>query len=549
MITRRRILTGAAASVGIAGWGGRSHATAAALDRPVVLTTGGNVAGRWSDGIAVFKGIPYGASTAGAGRFRPPQKAAPWSGILPALDDPPEAPQRQRNAPQAPGSATQYDGIDSEWPPLPQSEDCLKLDVWTPGLQEQRRPVMVWFHGGGFVAGSAAGLWQDGGRLCRRGNVVVISVNHRLNVLGHLFVDRWSESFAGAGNAGLLDLVLALQWVRENVASFGGDAGNVTIFGQSGGGQKVSMLLAMPAATGLFHKAIIQSGPAPKALEPEYAADLAQRLLGKLAIGRGELDRLRQVDLEQIMRAHSAVFRETGGFGVMGILQSFAPVVDGRFLPEHPFHPDAPGISADVPLLIGTTRTEMTLYTLLDDPTADRMDEAALHARLSVLFGPDTQRVLAAYRSAHPAMTRWELYALISSDWPTRMYSIWIAERKARQRRAPVFMYRTDWQTPVAQGKLMSPHAIDIGFVLDDIPYTASFDGGGSGARQMAEHMSGAWLAFAGHGDPYHRSLPHWPKYDPDGRRATLLFDSRCRVSDDPDGADRQILDTLLAKS
>jgi para-nitrobenzyl esterase len=407
---------------------------------------------------------------------------------------------------------------------------------------------MVWFHGGGFVAGSAAGRWQDGGRLCRRGNVVVVSVNHRLNVLGHLFLDRLSAAFAGAGNAGLLDLVLALSWVRDHIARFGGDPGNVTIFGQSGGGQKVSMLLAMPAAMGLFHKAIVQSGPAPKALEPDYATDLAQRFLGKLAIGTPELERLQQVPLDQILRAYFAVFRETGGFGVLGILQGFAPVVDGQLLPQHPFHREAPQVSADVPLLIGTTRTEMTLNTLLKDPTADRMDEATLLAHVSDLFGPDAKRVVDAYRTSHPGGSPWELYALISSDWPTRLYSIWIAERKARLRRAPVFMYRTDWRTPVGGGKLMSPHAIDIGFVLDDTPYTASFDSGGRAPSQMAGRMSEAWLAFARHGDPNIRALPHWPKYEPDGGRTTLVFDTRCHVVDDPDGVDRRALDALLAK-
>jgi len=495
----------------------------------------------------MFKGIPYGASTAGSGRFKPPRAPEAWSGVLKTVDDPPQAPQHDPGKPRRPRSDSPYEGIEPDWTQVPESEDCLKLNVWTPGLEGRKRPVMVWFHGGGFAVGSAAGQWQDGGRLCRRGDVVVVSVNHRLNVLGYLYVDPLNAAFSGGGNAGLLDLVLALKWVQENIAQFGGDPQNVTIFGQSGGGQKVSMLLAMPAAAGLFQKAIVQSGPAPRALEPQYAADMARRLLAKLEIGTGEVERLQQVALDRIMSAYYSVFRETGGYGVLGILQGFAPVVDGKWLPQHPFDPEAPVVSADVPLMIGTTRTEMTLGALLEDPAADLMSESSLRDRLAGLFGNDTQRVLDAYRASHPGFSPWELYAVITSDWPTRLYSIWIAERKARLRRAPVFMYRTDWCTPVAEGKLMAPHAIDIGFVLDDTPYTRSFDGGGRGAAQMTRSMSGAWLEFARHGNPNNGSLPRWPAYEPE-RRSTLLFDTPCRVVDDPDGADRRILDNLLAK-
>jgi para-nitrobenzyl esterase len=431
---------------------------------------------------------------------------------------------------------------------LPESEDCLRLDVWTPSADPEKRPVMVWFHGGGFAVGSAAGLWQDGGNLARHGNVVVVSVNHRLNVLGHLYLDLLDEQFAGAGNAGLLDLVLALTWIKDNIGRFGGDPENVTIFGQSGGGQKVSMLLAMPAAAGLFHKAIIQSGPAPRALESAYAADMAQRLLVKLRIGKGELRRLQDIPLAQIMSAYFQVFRETGGYGVLGILQGFAPVVDGKYLFEHPFQGQAPSTSADVPLLIGTTRTEMTFYTLLQDPGADRMDEPSLRARLQVLFGADVGLVYDAYRTNHPSLSTWERYALITSDWPTRLYSVWIAEQKARLQRAPVFMYRTDWQTPVMDGKLMAPHAIDLSIVLDDTAYTTSFDGGGPSVRRLSQQMSGSWVAFARRGDPNIRALPAWPRYEPDAGRATMLYDRECRVVNDPDGADRSALDRIVAK-
>lgn len=543
---RRTVLQGIA-SAGLAAALGSAPLQAG--EAHIVVATGsGRVAGRRRDDISVFKGIPYGASTAGPGRFRPPRKPVPWPGTLDARADPPEAPQRDPRRPGRTEAPNPLAGVEPDWPLLGESEDCLKLDVWTPSAEDgARRPVMVWFHGGGFAVGSAAGLWQDGGHLARRGNVVVVSPNHRLNVFGHAYLDPLDAAFAGAGNAGMLDLVLALEWVRDNIGRFGGDPADVTIFGQSGGGQKVSMLLAMPAAAGLFHKAIIESGPAPKALEPGYATDMAKRLVAKLGLADGALGALETLPVERIMRAYYDVFDETGGYGVLGVLQGFAPVVDGAILPRHPFVDGAPSISADVPLLIGTTRTEMTLNTLLADPTADGMDEAGLRSRLDRLFGKDAARVLDAYRAAHPSWSPWQLYAVITADWPTRIYSIRIAEQKASTRKAPVFMYRTDWRTPVASGRLMSPHAIDIGFVLDDFDDTASFDGGGPEVAALSHRMSAAWLAFARNGDPNTPSLPPWPVYDPAAARATMLFDTECRVEGDPDGADRRAMDSIMA--
>src|SRR6185369_12830503 len=341
VLSRRMMLGGTVSAACLAPWASQLRA-ADSLHSTVVETNFGKVSGRRADGVTVFKGISYGETTAGVGRFRPPRPCVPWTGVLAAVDDPPEAPQREPGTDTRSGIPSALESVEPDWPRLAESEDCLKLDVWTPASDHEKRPVMVWFHGGGFAVGSAAGLWQDGGNLARHGNVVVVSVNHRLNVLGHLFVDPLDEQFAGAGNAGLLDLVLALTWVKDNIARFGGDPDNVTVFGQSGGGQKVSMLLAMPAASGLFHKAIIQSGPAPKALQPAYAADMALRLLAKLRIGRGELRRLQETPLAQIMSAYFQVFRETGGYGVLGILQGFAPVVDGKFLSQHPFQGQAP---------------------------------------------------------------------------------------------------------------------------------------------------------------------------------------------------------------
>jgi para-nitrobenzyl esterase len=547
-VGRRRILRTAVTAACTLPWLRIGAAAEPAPGLVQVDTTLGKVEGSRRGATCVFKGIPYGASTSGKGRFRPPRPADPWTGSLPVHTDPPQAPQRDPDAAPAAPQANRFADLEPDWPVLPESEDCLKLDVWTPAADHRRRPVMVYFHGGGFVAGSAAGAWQDGGHLSRRADMVFVSPNHRLNVLGHLFIDRMNPDFAGAGNAGMLDLVLALEWVRDNISRFGGDPDNVMLIGQSGGGQKISMLLAMPRAKGLFHRAIIMSGPAPKALEPAYAEEMAERLLGKLGIRRDVLARLQSLPLHRIMQAYFAVFRETGGFGVLGILQGFAPVVDGTLLPHHPFFGSAPRITANVPLIIGTTRTEMTLNTLEMDPTAWRMDAAGLRQRLAALFGKDTDSVISAYRDHHPRASAWELYALITADWPTRIYSVWIAEAKARLEQAPVFMYRTDWPTPVAGGVLMSPHAIDLAMALDDARYTTAFDGGGPAVARLSNRLSTAWAEFARRGEPSSPLLPSWPRYDPATTRATMLFDTECRVAGDPGGADRRTLETVLAR-
>lgn len=544
-ITRRAVLRTVATAACVSPWLQGRAAAESDVGIVNVETSLGRVEGRRSGGTCVFKGIPYGASTAGRGRFRPPRPARPWTGSLTAVADPPEAPQRPPGPAPARAAANRFEDLDPDWPVLPESEDCLKLDVWTPAADRGRRPVIVYFHGGGFVAGSAGGGWQEGTGLSRRGDVVFVSPNHRLNVLGHLYIDRMDPDFAGAGNAGMLDLVLALKWVRDNISRFGGDPGNITLMGQSGGGQKISMLLAMPQAAGLFHKAIIMSGPAPKALEPAYAEEMADRLLVKLGVARNALPRLQTLSLASIMSAYFAVFREIGGFGVLGILTGFAPVVDGSILPRHPFFGSAPRESSGVPLIIGTTRTEMTLNTLVDDPTAWKMDERRLRQRLDALFGSRTGRVIDGYRAHHPRASAWELYALITADWPTRIYSLWIAEAKARLGQAPVFMYRTDWRTPVAGGVLMSPHAIDLAMALGDARYTSSFDGGGAGVERLSNELSTAWLEFVRHGVPRSPLLPPWPRYDPTGTRATMLFDTESAVANDPDGADRRLMERV----
>jgi para-nitrobenzyl esterase len=526
MIDRRGMLKGIAAAAIVTPGLLHTHC-ASGSERPIANTRWGPVRGVSEDGTLVFKGVRYGADTRGANRFLPPRPPVPWTTAVDAVAYGPAAPQTE------PGTAA------SGRLPEGESEDCLTLNVWTPGLRDgKKRPVMVWLHGGGLWRLSASGEEQAGKALSRKGDVVVVSPNHRLGVFGFLLLD--DPSFERSAHAGMLDLVQALAWVRDNVEAFGGDPGNVTLFGQSGGGQKISFLMAMPSARGLFHKAAIQSGPAPLGLEHGYARSLADRLLSHLKIGRDSLRRLQQISTEQILAAYYKVFAQIGGFGVLGVIQDFAPVVDGDVLPQHPFWHAAPAPSADVPLLIGTTRTEMTETLLASQPDAYKMGYAQIETKLSELFGNDAANILAHYRRAHPQASPWEVYSLVLADWPTRAFSVHIAEAKVRQGKAPVFVYRMDWQTTVRDGLLMSPHAIDIPFVMDTVGVIAN-EARQEEHRRMADQMSAAWLAFAKSGRPRVPGIADWPAYDL-ATRQTLLFNLDSRVVSDPDGEDLRVL-------
>jgi para-nitrobenzyl esterase len=406
---------------------------------------------------------------------------------------------------------------------------------------------MVWFHGGGLWRLSAAGDSQAGHHISRRGNVVMVSPNHRIGVFGFASLEELApDTFPAASHLGMFDLVMALEWVRDNIEEFGGDPQNVTIMGQSGGGQKVSLLMAMPAARGLFHKAIIQSGPMPLSLSRSYARSLGERLLGKLAIPPAQARRMQALTTQEVLKGYYALFHEMGGFGVLGIVQDFAPVVDGVNLPQEPFWYGAPESSARVPLLIGSTRTEMTEYTLDSDPEASRMDYGQIEAKLARLFGADASGIVSGYRQRHPGASAWEVYSLILSDWPTRLFSIRIADAKVRQGMAPVFVYRMDWKTLERDGLLMSPHAIDIPFALDTTDAEPGAVSQSDERRHMAAQMSEAWIAFARRGNPQHPGIPKWPRYD-FGHRPTMLFNISSRVDSNPDGADLQALQKNLA--
>jgi para-nitrobenzyl esterase len=499
----------------------------------IVETVSGKIRGSTQAGIYAFKGIPYGASTAGANRFQPPRPPDPWAGVRDALE-------YRGHAPQLPGRPQRRPELQMILGPAdatPEGEDCLTLNVWTPVLGDAtKRPVMVWLHGGAFAYGSGNRAVTDGANLARRGDVVVVSVNHRLNIFGFLHLaDIGDEEFAHSGNAGALDLVAALDWVRHNIGQFGGDPNNVTIFGESGGGGKVSVLLAMPAAHGLFHRAVIQSGATIRVSTRERATALAEAVLKELGIGRGKCERLQQVPADRLAGAIAPASRAVGRPS-MPLLDryDFGPVVDGADLPQQPFDSDAPTIADNIPLLIGGTREESGFFLADDDEVWEkRLSEDTLFSRLEAVAGRDAGRVLDTYRTLDPKADREGLLiaALTGSNFWIR--TVLLAERKAARRAAPVYMYSLDWQSPACGGRLKAHHAMDLPFVFDtvDVPDTTK---GAPGARELAAIMSASWIAFARSGKPQIDALPNWPAYSAD-QRAVMMFDRECRTVTDPD--------------
>ena len=499
-------------------------AFAADGDSVVAETTYGRIRGTELNGIKVFKGIPYGATTAGKNRFMPPVAPAKWTGVRDALAYGSSAPQSEPGARRAASAlAVAAAGLPAE------SEECLVLNVWTPAVHDNRkRPVMFWCHGGGFVTGSGSSPVTEGLNLARRGDVVVVTINHRLNVLGFTSLEEaGGPEFASSGDVGMMDIVAALRWVRDNISEFGGDPNTVMIFGQSGGGRKVATLLAMPSAKGLFHRATIESGATLRLVEPDQGTRVSRELMSTLGIPKDRVRDLQSVPLDRLMSAYFEVVRR---MNVDQMTQGFSPLVDGIVLPGHPFHPTASTVSSDVPVMLGSTRTELTSSAQESDFS---LTDAAMRIRIQQLLGSHADAALQVYSKLNPGATPSDIYFLIASDYRYSGPVMEIAERRAALSKGPVYLYYFRWETPVDGGRLKSPHTIEIPFAFDNVKAATRLTGGGPEAMALADKVSDTWIAFAKTGNPNNPKMPRWSAFNATDR-PTMVFNTESRVVNDP---------------
>jgi para-nitrobenzyl esterase len=521
---RRTLLQGLAVGTGAAFLNG-PYALAQTPPREtrpgkVVATQYGQVRGYIDQDIYAYKGIPYGDDTSKY-RFQAPRPPQPWTGVKETVKFGPRAPQPGTGQSSA-SSATTAD---------PVSEDCLYLNVWTPGVDNARRAVMVYIHGGGYNSLSANDDLYDGVRLCQRGDVVVVTLNHRLNSFGYLYLaELGGPEFADSGNTGQLDLIQALKWVRDNIANFGGDPGRVLIFGESGGGAKNACLMGMPSAMGLFHRACSSSGETVTASRPETGTARAEALLQKLGLPRERISEIRTMPMEKIVAV-------TSGY--------FGPVVDGRSVPRHPFHPDAPSFSAHIPFMVGTNKDEARLLIGRGNPAMFDLTWETLKenlARYSEKMGDlDLGEVIAMYRRTHPEFSASDVFFAAttdSRDWRPALVEV---ERRAAlpPGAAPTYSYELHWGSPV-DPKMKAHHALDLPLLMDNVTLSPRLTGTGPEAYEMAAIMSETYIAFAKTGNPDNPKIPHWPPYDLE-RRATMAFDLKPHVIDDPRSEPRKM--------
>jgi para-nitrobenzyl esterase len=483
-------------------------------DRPVATTTAGSVRGYIDNGINAFRNIPYGDNTA-TRRFLPPVPPKSWNGV--------------RDANTFGNIAPQQRGRDN----LVASEDCLNLNVYTPALRDgHKRPVMVWIHGGAYSNGTSNENLVDGVRLCKRGDVVVVGVNHRLNVFGYLYLAKIDgKEYAESGNVGMLDLVLALQWVRDNIAEFGGDPNNVTIFGQSGGGAKCATLSAMPLAHGLFHRIITESGQQITGRTQDAATKTALTVLKNLNISPDHLDELKTVSVEKLLEASRGFY--------------FGPVTDGNILPRDPFDPDASPLSKDIPMMMGNTHDE-TAYligggdTMTYDLTWDMLPAKLTQHVKQFLGNLNPNDIIAKYRQWYPNYTPSDAFFAITTAARSWRGLIIESERRAGQSGAPTYIFQFDWKSPVNGGRLRAAHMMEIPFAFDNVAYAAAQVGTGEDQQKLADILSEVWIAFARTGNPNTPAIPNWKPFNLKDR-PTMIFDLPSRLENDPRGQERKL--------
>ena len=517
---RRRLLQLAAAgtAAGLLPGGGAFAAPSPA--HVLARVRGGRIAGERAHGVHVFRGIPYGADTAQR-RFLPPLREPAWRGVRAAVAYGAPAPQRGNGGPG--------------------SEDCLFLNVWTPALRDgARRPVLVYLHGGGYTTGSGSDPLYDGTRLCLHGDVVVVTLNHRLNAFGYLHLsDLLGAEYAASGNVGQLDLVQALRWVREHAEEFGGDPGNVTVFGQSGGGAKIATLMAMPAAAGLFQRAWTMSGQQVTAAGPRAADGRARIFLDALGLAPDDAAKLLALPVDVLLQAQSA--RDPSRIEDTALY--FGPVMDGGVLPRHPFWPDAPPQSAQVPMVIGNTRDETRAF-LGGDPHNFALDWDTLPAKLRTqqYVDIDPHAVVAEYRRLHPDYTPSEVFFAATTAGRSWRGAVEELEARARDGRGNTWAWQLDWypRDVDPEGHMRAFHTLDIPLVFDNIAQPGSRTGTSAQAQRVADAMSDALLAFARSGDPRAGATADWAPYSLE-RRKTMVFADAPRMQDDPRGGERRL--------
>jgi para-nitrobenzyl esterase len=505
-------------------------------------TSCGKVRGYVLRDIYYFLGVPYGADTSGANRFVPPQKPKPWTDVFPAIWWGNTAPQNMENR-----YANKFASFRDHWNYDDVSEDCLRINIFTPAINDgQKRPVMFWIHGGGFTNGN--GIEQDGyngENLARFGNVVFCSINHRLGPLGFTnLAGVGGERFAASGNVGMLDIVAALEWVRDSIANFGGDPGNVTIMGQSGGGAKVCILTAMPAAKGLFHRAVVLSGASTQAGDKEPSEKLGSYVLKEAGLEPAQIDKLQQMpwkDYYAIATRAQQKFAKDAAESGASLRRGFNPFVDGVVLPQHPYHPEPAPTAAQVPMIICSTFheqspswTEAKLENITLDGVIEKVKE---RAGFSAGLGNKAREVVEAYAKAYPKCKPVEIWALVSSN---RQSVVALADAKSKQA-SPVFVAWFGWQPPMFDGRMRAFHCIDICFWYYNTDLMLSHTGGGARPRSLSTKMASYLVQFMKTGNPNTKGLLAWPRYT-SANGETMILGDVCEVKNDPDREARKAL-------
>jgi len=514
--------------------GNKGEIIASAKDA-IVKTESGLVAGYIEDGIYIYKGIPYAA----AERFMPPTKAKTWEGIRSSRAYGPTCPQKKRM-----GWMIDEMAFESRWDDGYPGEDCLRANIWTKGINDgKKRPVMVWLHGGGYSAGSGQELpAYDGTNLCEKGDVVIVSLNHRLNVLGFLDLSAFGEKYAQSGNVGLLDLIAALQWVKDNIANFGGDPSNVTIFGQSGGGGKVTALLTSQRAKNLFNKAIIESGSLSQMMEQKYSKRIGMTVMEELGLKASQIDQLKDIPYEKLLavgeNAVAKVKAEVTTEGTMSLLFGWCPTVDGNVLTSQPTTPQAYESSKNIPVIIGTTLHEFMGSSR--NPALKNATMETAKTELSKKYGDKTDEFLKAFDKAYPHYKPVDLFDV---DMMFRPQAVQQATLKSNSGSAPVYMYLFTWESPILDGAFRSSHCMELPFVFDNIYNSRTMTGKDKSTYELADKMSSAWLNFAKTGNPNASGLPEWKPFDTQ-KGATMIFNNKCEIKYNHDKELLNIIDS-----